>query len=269
MKNKIYDCITFFQEKIQTELRFNILNKVVDKFIVCESIYDHRGNKKEINFDKELYPKFSEKIHHIILKEPFPSKNIPWENQAYQREFIFEGIKGAKEDDLIMFSDPDEVPNPKKLNDLILKKKYGIFMQNMYTYKLNIFNQFESPWEGTRICKKKNLKSIDWLRQKVVAKNLKHPFWRVDKEKNIELIQDGGWHFNYLLTPKQISKKLKSLAETRWNKEEFYNTVIIEEKIKNRQDLFNRGHVYKKVDLEQSLPRFILDNKEKYSYWII
>ena len=85
-------------------------------------------------------------------------------------------------------------------------------MQNMYTYKLNIFNQFESPWEGTRICKKKNLKSIDWLRQKVIAKNLKHPFWRVDKEKNIELIQDGGWHFNYLLTPKQISKKLKKLS---------------------------------------------------------
>ena len=134
MKNKIYDCITFFQEKIQTELRFNILNKVVDKFIVCESIYDHRGNKKEINFDKKLYPKFSEKIHHIILKEPFPSKNIPWENQAYQREFIFEGIKGAKEDDLIMFSDPDEVPNPKKLNDLILKKK----IRNIYAKYVHI-----------------------------------------------------------------------------------------------------------------------------------
>lgn len=155
MKNKIYDCITFFQENLQTELRFNILNEVVEKFIVCESIYDHRGNKKEINFSKELHPKFSKKIDHVILEEPFPTKNIPWENQAYQREYIFEGLKNAEEDDLIMFSDPDEIPNPKKLDNFILKKKYGIFMQNMYTYKFNIFNQFESPWEGTRICKKK------------------------------------------------------------------------------------------------------------------
>ena len=113
MKNKIYDCITFFQENLQTELRFNILNEVVEKFIVCESIYDHRGNKKEINFSKKLHPKFSKKIDHVILEEPFPTKNTPWENQAYQREYIFEGLKNAEEDDLIMFSDPDEIPNPK------------------------------------------------------------------------------------------------------------------------------------------------------------
>jgi len=269
MSNKIYDCITFFQENLQAELRFNILNEVVEKFIVCESIYDHRGKKKEINFNKELYHKFSKKIEHIILKEPFPEKNIPWENQAHQREYIFEGLKNVNEDDLVMFSDPDEIPNPKKLKDFILTKKYGIFMQDMYTYKLNIFNQFESPWQGTRISKKKNLKSIDWLRQKVIVKNLKYPFWRIDKEKNIELIEDGGWHFNYLLTPDQISKKLKSLAETKWNKEEFYNIVVIQDKIKKRQDLFNRGHVYRKVNLENSLPKFILENREKYSYWIV
>ena len=269
MSNKIYDCITFFQENLQAELRFNILNEVVEKFIVCESIYDHRGNKKRINFNKELYPKFSKKINHIILKDPFPKKNIPWENQAYQREYIFEGLKDINKEDLVMFSDPDEIPNPKKLKDFILKKKYGIFMQDMYTYKLNIFNQFESPWQGTRIAKKKDLKSIDWLRQKVIVKNLKYPFWRIDKEKNIELIDDGGWHFNYLLTPEQISKKLKSLAETKWNKEEFHNIAVIEDKIKKRQDLFNRGHTYKAVNLEKSLPKFILENKEKYSYWII
>ena len=103
-----------------------------------------------------------------------------------KREFIFDGIKEAQ-DDYIMFSDPDEIPNPKKLKNFYLKKKYGIFLQNMYTYKLNLYNKQESPWEGTRICEKKNLKSVDWLRHKILSKNLKYGFWRLDKEKNIEI----------------------------------------------------------------------------------
>ena len=78
----------------------------------------------------------------------------------------------ANENDLIMFSDPDEIPNPEKLRGIKMNKKYAIFLQNMYTYKINILNQYESPWEGTRICKKKDLKSIDWLRQKILAKKL-------------------------------------------------------------------------------------------------
>ena len=268
VKNKIYDCVTFFQENLQFELRFNILKEVVDKFVVCESIYDHRGNKKKINFNKEKYLSYHYKIEHIILKEPFPKKNIPWENQALQREYIFEGLKDLDESDLVMFSDPDEIPNPNTLKNLILKKKYGIFAQNMFTYKLNILNKFESPWEGNRIRKKKDLKSIDWLRQKIVSKNLKYPLWRLDKEKNIQIINDGGWHFNYLLTPEQISKKLKSLAETRWDKEEFCSVEIIKKKIKDKVDLFDRGHIYKRVDPENYLPKFIIDNKNKYIDWI-
>jgi len=77
MKNKIYDCITFFQENLQAELRFNILDDVVDQFIVCESKYDHRGLEKSINFDKSIFPKFKNKINHLVLEDKFPPKNIP------------------------------------------------------------------------------------------------------------------------------------------------------------------------------------------------
>jgi len=55
VKNKIYDCVTFFQENLQFELRFNILKEVVDKFVVCESIYDHRGNKKKLILIKKIF----------------------------------------------------------------------------------------------------------------------------------------------------------------------------------------------------------------------
>lgn len=275
MQKRIFDCITFFQENLQAELRFNILDDVVDQFIVCESRYDHRGLEKKINFDKAIFPKFKDKINHLILKDNFPKKNIPWENQAFQREYIFQGLKDADENDLIMFSDPDEIPDPKKLKNIKLEKKYAIFLQNMYTYKVNLFNQYESPWEGTRICKKKDLKSIDWLRQKILAKNSKYPFWRIDKERNVELIKDGGWHFNYLLTPEQISKKLKSLAATEWDfgenltKDEFFSIKNIEDKIMNQRDLFNRKHNYKKVKIDYTFPRYILQNLDKLKEWII
>ncbi len=275
MQKRIFDCITFFQENLQAELRFNILDDVVDQFIVCESRYDHRGLEKKINFDKAIFPKFKDKINHLILKDNFPKKNIPWENQAFQREYIFQGLKDADENDLIMFSDPDEIPNPKKLKNIKLEKKYAIFLQNMYTYKVNLFNQYESPWEGTRICKKKDLKSIDWLRQKILAKNSKYPFWRIDKERNVELIKDGGWHFNYLLTPEQISKKLKSLAATEWDfgenltKDEFFSIKNIEDKIMNQRDLFNRKHNYKKVKIDYTFPKYILQNLDKLKEWII
>ena len=269
MNNKIYDCITFFQETLQTELRINILKDVVDFFVVCESNYDHRGRSKKINFDVEKYPSIKDKIIHLILNEPFPKKNIPWENQAYQREYLFKGLEKADNDDLVMFSDPDEIPNPKILKNIKLTKRYAILMQKMYTYKLNIYNQYESPWEGTRICKKNDLKSIDWLRQKVVAKNLKYSFWRPDKERSIQFINNGGWHFNYLLEPKAISKKLKSLAETKWDNIEYHDVEKIRNKINQKKDLFNRGHVYKLVDIDNSYPDFIIKNKEKLKDWIV
>ena len=79
-------------------------------------------------------------------------------------------------------------------------------MQKMFCYKLNIYNQHESPWEGTRITRKKNLNSIDFLRQKILAKNLKYSILRFDKERSIEIFNNGGWHFNYLLNARSNIK---------------------------------------------------------------
>ena len=268
MKSKLFDCVTFFQENLQMELRFNILNDIVDKFIVCESIYDHRGREKKINFSKNKFPEIKEKIEHVIITKKFPKNNTPWQNQSWQREFIFEGLKEANNEDFIMFSDPDEIPNPKKLKDFNLIKKYGIFLQNMYTYKLNLYNKYESPWEGTRICKKKNLKSIDWMRTKVLLKNLKYGFWRIDKEKNIQIINDGGWHFNNILSPKEISLKLKSFAHTEFSNEKFSSLEVIKYKIKKKFDLFNRGHTYKKTSLKV-FPKIILKEIKKYKKFLL
>ena len=98
---------------------------------------------------------------------------------------------------------------------------------------------------------------------------MKYPFWRFDKEKNIQIIEDGGWHFSYLLKPEEIAKKFKSLAEVSWDNEKYSNLDVIKKKINERIDLFNRGHVYTKVELDESFPDYILKNKDNLKEWII
>tara|TARA_B100000780_G_C21102727_1_gene445098 strand:- start:1018 stop:1824 length:807 start_codon:yes stop_codon:yes gene_type:complete len=267
MKNKIFDCVTFFQENFITNFRFEVLDKVVDYFVVCESTYDHRGNKKKLNF-KLSNPKFKEKVIYLVLNKPFKNSNDIWQNQAEQREYIISGLAEATTDDYIMFSDPDEIPRPELLKNLTLKKKYGIFLQNIYCYKFNLFNRHESPWEGTRICKKKNLISIDYMRQKIKHKNLSSPFWKFYKEKSIQIIENGGWHFNSLLSPEEISKKLKTFAHSEFAADKFTSISTIREKMSKRIDLFERGHEYKLVKIDNSFPNYLIENNNKFKEFI-
>ena len=266
-KNKIFDCITFFDNNFMFEIRYNILSEFVDYFVVCESKFDHRGNKKKPNFIwKDNFDR--DKIKYHLIDKPFPINTNIWENQAIQREELLNFLDFAGPDDYIFFSDPDEIVRPELLKDFNLKKKYGIFMQDCFNYKFNLFNPYESPWEGTRVAKKKNLKSIDYLRQKIKSKNLKYSFLRLDKEKNIELFENGGWHFNNVLSPKKISLKLKTFAHSEFSGEEFSNVETIQNKIDKKIDLFNRGHNYKVIKFDEKFPKYLLKNINQYKDWI-
>ncbi|MDA9629790.1 glycosyl transferase family 17 [Candidatus Pelagibacter sp.] len=267
-KSKILDCITFFDNNYMFDLRYNILSNYVDYFVICESKFDHKGNPKKKNFiEKKNYdPK---KIKYFLIDKPFPKNTNRWENQAIQRENLLNLTNFADPDDYIFFSDPDEIMRPEYLINFSLKKKYGIFLQDCFNYKFNLFNSHESPWEGTRVSKKKNLKSIDFMRQNIKSKNLKYNFLRIDKEKNIELFNNGGWHFNNILSPSEISLKLKTFAHSEFSHPEFYNIEIIREKINKKIDLFDRGHKYQVVNLNENFPHFLLKNKEKFKDFLL
>ena len=266
---KLIDCITFFDNNYIFDFRYNVIKNHVDKFIVCESLFDHKNNPKKINFDVENKYKNNSQVIHLVLKNPFPKSTNPWQNQAIQREYILENLNFTNEDDLIFFSDPDEIPNPSLLLNFVLKKKYGIFLQNFYNYKFNLFNPYETPWEGTKVCKKKDLKSIDFMREKIKEKNLKYKFYRIDKEKSIEIFNNGGWHFNNLMEPKIISKKLKTFAHSEYSGEEFSSIETIKKKIKERVDLFNRGEKYNYVKIDNTFPEYLLNNLDKYKDYIL
>ena len=119
------------------------------------------------------------------------------------------------------------------------------------------------------LLKKKNLKSINFLRQEIKSKNLKYSFLRFDKEKDIEIFKDGGWYFNNIMSPKEISLKLKTFAHSEFSDKEYSDESVIKKKIDKKIDLFNRGHKYSIVNLDREFPTYILNNKEKFKEFII
>ena len=265
---KIFDCFTFYDENFLVNSRFEMLNDVVDYFVIVESKYDHQGKKKDINF-KLKNSKFRNKIRFIIHDEKNLDAVKGWEAEKSQREKLFSGITDADRDDIILFSDSDEIPNPKLLKNLSLKNKFAIFMQKFFVYKLNIYNEFESPWEGTRACKRKDLQSFTHLRKKIVKKNLEKSFWKFYLEKNIEILDGGGWHFNNLYTVEKISQKIKASPHQEFNDHKFYDEKTINNKITQLKDLYGRNHQYKKVVIDDTYPNFFLENLNKLDDYIL
>ena len=265
---KKIDCITFFDNNFMFDFRYNVMKNYVDKFVICESLYDHRNNKKGVNFDPDKKYINDPQILHIVVEKPFPKNTNAWQNQAIQRDYIIKKLNFAEDNDFIFFSDPDEILNPEVLKNFDLKKKYGIFLQRFFNYKFNIFNPYESPWEGTKVCKKKNLKSIDFMREKVRKKNLRYKFYRFDKEKNIQIFENAGWHFNNVMSPEKISKKLKTFAHNEFSSEEFSSVDTIRNKINAKVDLFNRNEKYEVVRIDESFPKYLLDNLLKFKDYI-
>ena len=122
---------------------------------------------------------------------------------------------------------------------------------------------------GNKSRKKKNLHSIDYLRQKIKCKNLQYSFFRFDKEKSIEIFPEGGWHFNNIMEPYDISIKLQKFSHTEYSSKRFSDIEKIAFKIENKQDLFERGHTYQKVPLDNKLPNYVITNKEKFKKFIL
>ena len=155
MSGKIFDCFIFNNEINLLKIRFNILNNYVDYFVICESNFDHNRKIKKINFNINSFSTFKKKIIYIKITEP-PQSNNPWINQSNQRNALINGIKKANPEDYIIYSDVDEIPNPLTIKEFTNSRyKFGIFMQFLFYYKINLLSKITyNNWEGSRICKK-------------------------------------------------------------------------------------------------------------------
>ena len=176
---RVFDCFMYFNEDVVLELRLNYLNKFVDQFIIVESTFNHRGQKKNLNFDIDKFPKFKDKIKYLVLNaQPSNLEKIndnDMENEKskkyilngykrdhFQRNYISNGIDDADQDDVIIISDIDEIPNLKKLDLNKIQNDLILFNQKMCYYKFNLYQKNYS-WNGSRACKKKklNIASVD------------------------------------------------------------------------------------------------------------
>ena len=260
---KIYDCFLYYNENLVLDIRLNTLSKYIDKFIIVESMFDHQGNEKKLNFRIENFQSFKDKIIYLIV-ERFPDNMSNWERENYQRDFIVNGLKNAEDEDFIIISDIDEIPDLSNISS-IKEYKFSVFEQKMFYYKINLQNKTSPFWYGSRICKKKYLKSPQWLRDQKVKD---YPFWRFDKIK-WNIIKSGGWHFSYVMSDKNIINKIKSFAHAEYNDRKFLNIKKIKKNISDRKDLFNRPYKFDKIKNLKKLPNYIIKNKKKFKLFMV
>ena len=260
---KLIDCFLYHNEDLVLDIRLNTLNEHVDQFVIVESNFDHQGNKKRLNFDFERFKKFKHKINYQVI-EKFPGDISNWERENYQRNFIENGIADYDDNDYIIISDVDEIPDLKKIKNL-QNNKFTVFQQKMFYYKFNLLNTTDPFLYGSKICKKKHLKSPQWLRNQKVKK---YSFWKFYKIK-WNIIKDGGWHFSFLMNAEQIKSKIESYAHAEFNNKNFNNLEKINFSLENQVDLFDRKIEFEKIVFDETFPKYILNNKEKYKNWIL
>ena len=265
----IYDCFQYFNEDHVLDLRLNILNEKVDYFVISESTKNHQGKEKKLNFNINNFSKFKHKIRYIVAdykKKIDFSNHIGGESlvEQHQRNSLSEGLEGASDNDLIILSDSDEIPDLTKLNLIKKSSKFIAFSQMMFMYKLNLQNLNESNWIGSKMSLKKNFPAPQKLRN---LKFKEYPFWRFDKIDQ-QLIK-GGWHFSFLSSPLDIAKKIKSYSHGEFNREESTDEKKIEEKIANNKDIFGRDLELKKINIDENYPSFIKENKNALKEWIL
>jgi beta-1,4-mannosyl-glycoprotein beta-1,4-N-acetylglucosaminyltransferase len=294
---KIYDCFMYFDEEVVVDVRLNTLNEFVDYFVIVESKFTHKGDPRELRFNHKKFERFKDKIIYLVYEEkPSEVKKIFNEDSKQekdgkyilnaaqrengQRNYIKEGLKDAEENDFILISDVDEIPNLSELDFKKIKKKIILFKQNMFYYKFNL-RLPNLIWTGTKGCKKKDLINPQWLRN---IKDRKYSFFRLDtffsnaKYTSIQIIIDGGWHFSNIKTPKEIEHKLRSYLHHREFDEKPLSVEEIDKIIKNKQAIYDlkvdktvnkigNGSTLEKFDVNK-LPNYIQINQNNLKEWM-
>jgi beta-1,4-mannosyl-glycoprotein beta-1,4-N-acetylglucosaminyltransferase len=294
---KIFDCFMYFDEEMLLDLRLNILDKYVDKFIINEATYMHSGKKKKLNFDINKFSNFKHKIiYNVIDKQPTTLEKITEEDKKviagiklinnsnkrehYQREMAKDYLNELDSEDIILINDLDEIPNLEKINLKEINNNIVIFKQKMFYYKFNLIYE-GTIWHGSKACNKKKFISPQWLRD---VRHRKYPLWRVDtifsktKYPNIIHVEDGGWHFTNIKSPENVEKKYSNFLhhqefEYSGLKLSDVKKIMNEKKILYDHEADQRDYKFKaskkltKV-LINEMPEYIINNREKYSIWL-
>ncbi|MBE6061829.1 MAG: glycosyl transferase GT17 family protein [Clostridium sulfidigenes] len=280
----VYDCIPFFNEVDILKLRLNILSPLVDRFIIEEATMTFSGEPKELCFEKnkEMFKEFLDKITYIVVDDT-PKDAITHERDYFQKNHLINGLSEASEDDVIIMSDVDEIPNPTVLKQIIdnfdKTKVYHLAQRNFYAFMnmeeksgqlLSITGEFEGfddgdrKWLGTKICNINNIPKEGIVRLRDLVKT---------SDPRSVRVADGGWHFGYmgghneLNAAKRIGVKVQAAAHQEYNEKEILKETM--DRLKLGQDIFGRDAKFERVEVDDSYPDYLLEHKAEYQYLIM
>lgn len=286
--SKLYDCFLFYNELDILDIRLNLLKDIVDKFVILESTVTFSGKLKPLTFqeNKHMFEKFSDKIIHIVVddtpddfnklsfiqeaknKNEQVQNNVlkhvaestgwsrhekQWGREIYQRESLVKGLVDCQEDDHIIISDVDEIPNPAsltKLLGLINSDDVIDFKQNMFYYHIDLLK--EKGWSGPKLASYKTI-------QKSSLNAL-----RANKLTN-KVLNVGGWHISFMGGVQRIQTKIEAYAHQEFNNQHIKSNI--EKNINEKNDLFFRGTKLTKINVSEEYPESFLETvRTKYPY---
>lgn len=276
----IYDCFPFSNELLILEIRLNTLDPVVDKFVLVESPYTSSGRKKPLYYnqakDRPEFAKFKDKIIHIIVEDmpltnywknenrqkllkreymPTTGKSPTgiWQNEVFQRSCIKRGLTNIQPDDIILVSDVDEIPNPDIFPIIKTKQKPCVLRQKDFYYYLNCR------------CKKRDVLAASFCRGRdfVDGQLVRIPQSKIERE----IIDNGGWHFSYLMTTEEIIIKIESLSVVKYDTEIFKDKNKIIKRIKAKKDIYGRKKMQLSIE-PLDAPKYVMENLEKFKSFI-
>jgi beta-1,4-mannosyl-glycoprotein beta-1,4-N-acetylglucosaminyltransferase len=258
---KIIDCFIFYNEINLLTYRLNILNDIVDKFVIVESTHTFSGKEKKLYFNenKHLFEKFNEKIIHIIVEDfPFKYPNInyknneQWVNEKFQRDKISSGIDTLKLDsnDILIITDLDEIPDPKTLRNI--KDKHitiSINTLEMDFYYYNLNTKQNIKWTLGKI--------VSYGKYKEIATSCSNI-----RGLNCVKISNSGWHLSYFGDSKFIQNKIQHFSHQEYNYEHFTDLSKIEERVKKSSDIFENHSNITKINIKDN--NYLPTDYDKY-----
>lgn len=277
----IYDCIPFFNELDILKLRMKIMSPYVDKFVLEESTVTFSGESKAMIFaeHRDMFAEFADKIVYVAVDNSPMSGVTTHERDKFQKNQLIRGMADCKPDDIVIFSDVDEIPNPKVLTEIINNfdstKIYHLAQRMFYCFLnmeeisgnlLSITGEFKGvekkQWLGTKICSFGNLpkEGIVFLREV-----------SPDDPRSVR-VADGGWHFGYMGgdgerdVAKRIGVKVQAAAHQEYNKSRYLDEAV--DRLLCGEDIFDRDARFVCVPIDESYPDYLREHREEYAFLI-
>ncbi len=280
----VYDCFQFFNELDILKIRLNVLDPVVDRFVISEATETFSGLKKPLYYEenKEMFAEFQDKIIHVVVDDT--PRGADWgthERDTFQKNAVTRGLKDCTDDDIVIFSDLDEIPNPDKIREILQnfqEDKIYHFAQRLFYCYLNMeevsgsllsyAGEFEGverkKWIGTKMLSHRLLRE-----QNLLLGELRFP-----ERKEIGIrVDDGGWHFGYMGghgerdIRKRVQEKVVSAAHQEYNSKHVLSNVT--DQIKDGKDIFGRDAQFVRCEIDESFPQYIREHQKELDFLIM